>query len=59
MYRNAKVLWQSSTDIRQLMIDYYSEKRVMEGRVDHNWRVVPEKCEAALTTEAQRTQREP
>jgi len=59
MYRGAKVLWQSSTDIRQLMIDYYGEKKVMEGRVDHNWRVVPESCEKALATEAQRTQRDP
>ncbi len=59
MLRDAKVLWQSSTDIRQLMIDHFSEKKVMDAVVDHNWQVVPETCEKALATEAQRAPRNP
>ncbi len=57
MFRNAPVLWQSSEDIRQLMIDHYTRKKVIEGRVDHNWEVVPEAARRALIGEAQKAVR--
>ncbi len=41
MFRGAKILWQSSQDIRNLMIEYFTERRRLPDRPDNNWRVVP------------------
>jgi 2',3'-cyclic-nucleotide 2'-phosphodiesterase/3'-nucleotidase len=48
MLRGAKVLWQSTESVRQLMIDYYTRKKVIEGRPDNNWEIVPEAAKKAL-----------
>ncbi len=52
MFRNAPVLWQSPADIRQLLIDYYTRRKVITWRSDHNWEIVPEGARRALMAEA-------
>jgi 2',3'-cyclic-nucleotide 2'-phosphodiesterase (5'-nucleotidase family) len=41
MFKGAKIVWRSSEDIRQLIIDYYSEHGELPTRADGNWRVTP------------------
>ncbi len=40
MFRGARVVWRSTEDIRQLMIDYYSRRGRLPSRADGNWRIV-------------------
>ena len=40
MFRNARQLWRSYEDIRDLMVRYYSEGRELAGQPDNNWRIV-------------------
>ena len=56
MFRNAPVLWQSSDDIRQLMIDHYSRKKVIDWSSDNNWQIVPEAARRALIAEVEKAQ---
>jgi 2',3'-cyclic-nucleotide 2'-phosphodiesterase/3'-nucleotidase len=53
MFRNAPVLWQSNEDIRQLIFDYYTARKVMEGRTEANWEIIPEAARRALMAEVQ------
>jgi hypothetical protein len=32
MFRYTKIVWQSSTDIRQLMIDHYTARKTIDAR---------------------------
>jgi 2',3'-cyclic-nucleotide 2'-phosphodiesterase (5'-nucleotidase family) len=41
MFRNAKVLWKSNTDIRTLIIDYYSSHHRLPALASGNWRIIP------------------
>ncbi len=41
MLRGAKILWQSSQDIRNLIIEYFIAHRKLPERPDDNWRIVP------------------
>lgn len=51
MFRNARVLWRSSTDIRQLMIDYYARRGQLPAAPDNNWRLVPPAAQTVLERE--------
>jgi 2',3'-cyclic-nucleotide 2'-phosphodiesterase/3'-nucleotidase len=42
MFRGAKIVWRSPNEIRDLVIQYYSEHRALPAQPDNNWRVVPE-----------------
>lgn len=42
MFRNAPVLWKSDADVRELMIRYYREKKVISWTADGNWKILPE-----------------
>ena len=42
MFKNAKVLWKSSDSIRDLMIEYYTEHRVLPAKPSGNWKIVPD-----------------
>jgi 2',3'-cyclic-nucleotide 2'-phosphodiesterase/3'-nucleotidase len=53
MFRDARVLWQSNQDIRQLMIDFYTNKKVIDGRGQPAWEIVPEAAHRALVQEMQ------
>lgn len=51
MFRNAKVLWRSNEEIRDMIVRYYTEKKRLPDAADHNWRIVPEAARASLERE--------
>jgi 2',3'-cyclic-nucleotide 2'-phosphodiesterase/3'-nucleotidase len=51
MFRDAKILWRSSEDIRQLMIDYFVKQKRLPIRANGNWHLLPP--EALHTLEQQ------
>jgi 2',3'-cyclic-nucleotide 2'-phosphodiesterase / 3'-nucleotidase len=53
MFRNAKIVWKSGEDIRQLMIDYYTKVGRLLVAPDGNWRIVPPEAQQTLVREAQ------
>lgn len=53
MYRDAKVLSQSTADIRQLMIDYYTTRKVIDLPAASNWEIIPESARKALIAKPQ------
>ncbi len=52
MFREAKVVWRSTDEIRDMMIEYYTAKKSLPTAPDNNWRVVPEAARVALEREA-------
>lgn len=53
MFQNAKILWRSYDDLRELIIRYYSEHE-LPTNADDNWRVVPETARQSLQREVRR-----
>jgi 2',3'-cyclic-nucleotide 2'-phosphodiesterase/3'-nucleotidase len=51
MFQGAKVLWQSSQDIRDLMIQYYGQGRPLPTKADRNWRIEPASARKQLIKE--------
>jgi len=41
MFKNAKLLWQSSDAIRDLLIDYYTKKKSFPTTASGNWKLMP------------------
>ncbi len=52
MFRGAKVVWRSAEDIRQLMIDYFTERGKLPDKADGNWRILPELARKTLERDA-------
>ena len=52
MFRDAKVLWRSTQEIRDLMVEYYTKTKALPDAPDHNWRIVPAAAETALERSA-------
>jgi 2',3'-cyclic-nucleotide 2'-phosphodiesterase / 3'-nucleotidase len=52
MFRDAKVLYKSGTEIRDLIVDYYTERKALPAAADNNWRIVPEAARRTLEAEA-------
>ncbi len=52
MFRGAKIVWRSPDEIRDLMIQYYSEHKTLPAQPDNNWRVIPEAALHTLEREA-------
>lgn len=52
MFKRGPIVWRASQDIRQLMIDYYTEKGALPTAPDGNWRIVPELARRTLEREA-------
>jgi len=52
MFKSHKVVWRSSEDIRQLIIDYFSERGELLEKPLNNWRVVPDAARETLRREA-------
>jgi 2',3'-cyclic-nucleotide 2'-phosphodiesterase/3'-nucleotidase len=52
MFRDAKILWQSGEDLRDLMIRHYTEKKRLPVAADGNWRIVPETARETLIRQA-------
>lgn len=48
MFKDAPVLWRSTREIRDLMVEYYTERKALPAAADENWRVAPEAARAAL-----------
>src|SRR6202050_4120900 len=48
MFRDATIVWRSPDEIRDLVIQYYSEHKTLPAHPDNNWRVVPEAAQRAL-----------
>jgi 2',3'-cyclic-nucleotide 2'-phosphodiesterase/3'-nucleotidase len=54
MFAGAKVVWRSSDDIREMMIQYFAAKGVLPAKADGNWRVIPGAAQEELRREARR-----
>jgi len=52
MFRGANVVWRSPDEIRDLVIQYYSERKTLPTQPLNNWRVVPETALRTLEHEA-------
>jgi 2',3'-cyclic-nucleotide 2'-phosphodiesterase/3'-nucleotidase len=52
MFRDAKILWQSGEDMRDLMIRHYTETKRLPVAADGNWRIVPETARETLIRQA-------
>ena len=52
MFHGAKIVWRSPDEIRDLVIQYYSEHKTLPAQPDNNWRVVPEAALRTLEREA-------
>ena len=52
MFKGAPVAWRSNEEIRELIIQYYSDKKPLPSRATGNWRVVPEGALKVLEAEA-------
>jgi hypothetical protein len=51
MFREAKIVWRSGREIRDLMADYFIERKQLPDKADGNWRIVPAKAVETLATE--------
>ena len=52
MFRDAKIVWRSGREIRDLMADYCGERRRLPERPDGNWRLLPPRAVETLAREA-------
>jgi 2',3'-cyclic-nucleotide 2'-phosphodiesterase/3'-nucleotidase len=51
MFRDARVVWRSGREIRDLMIEYFGARRTLPGKPDGNWRLVPPHAVETLALE--------
>jgi hypothetical protein len=51
MFAGAKIVWRSATEIRDLMVQYYTERKTLPVEPVTNWRIGPP--EALHTLERQ------
>ena len=59
MFRGAKVVWRSTEDIREMMIQFFTEKRELPTMPSGNWRVIPEEAHQELRREAEQEAEHP
>lgn len=52
MFKNAPIVWRSNREIRDLIIEYYSERKNLPSKPDNNWRIVPTTARKILEAEA-------
>ena len=53
MFRGAKVVWRSTEDIREMMIQFFTAKGMLPTAADDNWRVTPQEAHQELRREAE------
>ncbi|MDX2181806.1 MAG: 5'-nucleotidase C-terminal domain-containing protein [Bryobacteraceae bacterium] len=53
MFRGAPVVWRSNREIRDMIVEYYSEKKTLPAKPDGNWRIVPDSARRVIEGEAQ------
>jgi 2',3'-cyclic-nucleotide 2'-phosphodiesterase/3'-nucleotidase len=51
MFRDAKVVWRSGREIRELMIEYFGAKGTLPRQPDGNWRILPPRAVETLAAE--------
>jgi 2',3'-cyclic-nucleotide 2'-phosphodiesterase/3'-nucleotidase len=51
MFRDAKVVWRSGKDIRDLMVEYFVARKRLPAKPDGNWRIVPPQAVETLARE--------
>jgi 2',3'-cyclic-nucleotide 2'-phosphodiesterase/3'-nucleotidase len=51
MFRDAKVVWRSGREIRDLMVEYFGAPRPLPEKPDGNWRLVPPRAVETLALE--------
>jgi Rps23 Pro-64 3,4-dihydroxylase Tpa1-like proline 4-hydroxylase len=51
MFIGAKVLWRSQDEIRNMMVRYYTERK-LPAEADGNWRLIPDAARRNLEKEA-------
>lgn len=49
MFKGAPIVWRSYAEIRDLIVDYYLERKALPDRPDNNWRILPEAALRTLT----------
>jgi 2',3'-cyclic-nucleotide 2'-phosphodiesterase / 3'-nucleotidase len=54
MFRGAKIVWRSTDEIRDLMIDYYTGHKTVPAKAAGNWKIVPEAAARELLREVGR-----
>jgi 2',3'-cyclic-nucleotide 2'-phosphodiesterase/3'-nucleotidase len=54
MFPGAKIVWRSTDEIRDLMIEYYSEHKTVPAKAAGNWKIVPESAALELLREVRR-----
>jgi len=52
MFKQAKVVWRSSDDLRDLIISYYTEHGSIPVKPSGNWRIVPPEARQSLERQA-------
>ena len=52
MFRNAKIVWRSTDEIRDLIVQYFTEHKELPAKPDGNWRIVPEAARKTLREDA-------
>jgi 2',3'-cyclic-nucleotide 2'-phosphodiesterase/3'-nucleotidase len=52
MFRDAKVVWRSNEEIRELIIRYYTNGHPLPAEPDRNWKVLPASAAVELRREA-------
>ena len=51
MFRDARILWRSGRDIRELMVEYFAARKRLPEKADGNWRIVPPRARETLVRE--------
>jgi 2',3'-cyclic-nucleotide 2'-phosphodiesterase/3'-nucleotidase len=54
MFLGAKIVWRSGDEIRDLIVRYYTERKVLPAGPSGNWRILPDLARRELATEAAR-----
>ncbi len=52
MFRGARIVWKSHREVRDLLIDYFTEKKTLPAKPDGNWRIEPAAARERLAAEA-------
>ena len=52
MFRNARIVWRSADEIRDLIVEYYTRSGELPAKADDNWLILPENARRQLEREA-------
>lgn len=51
MFRDAKIVYRSGKEIRELLIDYYTAKKQLPEKADGNWQLLPANARSTIEAE--------